>query len=95
MWFSEPRTAENAFWGGIFSFSERIQALGMDFEGPGTVSHGLGVFFMVRCSFLFESFDFASFSLCLISLLGRGPNLDISIEVLDILLEPLIFCWNP
>ena len=52
-------------------------------------------FSMVRCWFLFESFDFASFSLCFISLLGRGPNLDISIEFLDIFQESLIFSWNP
>ena len=65
MGFPEPRTADNALWGGISSLSKRNQAVGMDFEGPGTVSHGLGVFshgsLLISLRILLFSFIFLVF----------------------------------
>ena len=46
---------------------------------------------MVWERFPVESFDFPSFSLCFISHLGGGPDPDILIDLLDLLVESWIF----
>ena len=46
---------------------------------------------MVWERFPVESFDFHSFSLCFISLLGGGPDRDILIDLLDLPVESFIF----
>ena len=48
-------------------------------------------FSMVWERFPVESFDFPSFSLCFISLLGGGPDPDILVDLLDPPVGSLIF----